>query len=120
MSDYIATNHAGASGIVYCSSKEDVQKVADGLMEESKGAIRTAVYHRDVPAGTKARAHNQWQNGMVGAGRCMYTRVNLTIPKINVIVATIAFGMGIDKGNVRFVLHYSVRLTHYSLNISFN
>ncbi|KAF8600248.1 ATP-dependent DNA helicase [Ceratobasidium sp. AG-I] len=91
MADYITTNHAGHSGIVYCLSKKDTETVAEGLATASNGAIRTGVYHADVGDHQKESLHIKWRNGSV-----------------QVVCATIAFGLGIDKSNVRFVLHHSM------------
>ncbi|CAE6430368.1 unnamed protein product [Rhizoctonia solani] len=95
MADYITQNHAGHSGIVYCLSKKasipDTETVAEGLASCSKGAIRTGVYHADVGDYEKESLHIRWRNG-----------------EVQVVCATIAFGLGIDKSNVRFVLHHSM------------
>ncbi|UZJ51215.1 hypothetical protein CBS101457_000535 [Exobasidium rhododendri] len=88
ITDYILNNHPGESGIVYTFTKADTHKMADALNEVSKGKIRASVYHADLEDGHKTQIHHQWRQG-----------------KIEVVVATIAFGMGIDKGDVRFVLH---------------
>ncbi|CAE7231975.1 unnamed protein product [Rhizoctonia solani] len=91
MADYITQNHAGHSGIVYCLSKKDTETVAEGLSSCSKGAIRTGVYHADIGDHEKESLHIRWRNG-----------------EVQVVCATIAFGLGIDKSNVRFVLHHSM------------
>lgn len=91
ISDYILKNHPGECGIVYTFSKADTQKMADALNEIGKGKIRAAVYHADLQDEDKTRIHTRWRQG-----------------KLDVVVATIAFGMGIDKGDVRFVLHASL------------
>ncbi|CAE6448446.1 unnamed protein product [Rhizoctonia solani] len=91
MADYITQNHAGNSGIVYCLSKKDTETVAEGLSSCSKGAIRTGVYHADIGDYQKESLHIRWRNG-----------------EVQVVCATIAFGLGIDKSNVRFVLHHSM------------
>ncbi|KAJ1299658.1 hypothetical protein OPQ81_009110 [Rhizoctonia solani] len=91
MADYITQNHAGHSGIVYCLSKKDTETVAEGLASCSKGAIRTGVYHADIGDYEKESLHIRWRNG-----------------EVQVVCATIAFGLGIDKSNVRFVLHHSM------------
>ncbi|CAE6507720.1 unnamed protein product [Rhizoctonia solani] len=91
MADYITQNHAGHSGIVYCLSKKDTETVAEGLSSCSKGAIRTGVYHADIGDYEKESLHIRWRNG-----------------EVQVVCATIAFGLGIDKSNVRFVLHHSM------------
>ncbi|KZT54726.1 ATP-dependent DNA helicase [Calocera cornea HHB12733] len=91
MADYILAHHARDSGIVYCLSKKDTQTVADGIREASGGKIKTGVYHADVEDEVKEGIHRKWRNGQV-----------------QVVCATIAFGLGIDKGDVRFVLHHSM------------
>ncbi|KAI9567984.1 P-loop containing nucleoside triphosphate hydrolase protein [Boletus coccyginus] len=90
MSEYILQKHKNDSGIIYCLSKKDAETVATSLQEESKGRIRTGVYHANVPDAQKEGLHRQWREGSV-----------------QVVCATIAFGLGIDKGNVRFVLHHT-------------
>ncbi|CED83625.1 atp-dependent dna helicase [Phaffia rhodozyma] len=91
MADYIVQNHADESGIVYCLSKKDTEVVAQALMEYSQGAIKAGVYHADVHDNHKQMLHERWRLG-----------------EVNVVVATIAFGLGIDKGNVRFVIHHTI------------
>ncbi|KAL5498565.1 hypothetical protein ACEPAH_1919 [Sanghuangporus vaninii] len=91
MTKYILDHHRNDSGIVYCMSKKDTETVAQGLAEESGGKIRTGVYHADVHDRTKAELHERWRRG-----------------DVKVVCATIAFGLGIDKGDVRFVLHHSM------------
>ncbi|KAF9527696.1 P-loop containing nucleoside triphosphate hydrolase protein [Crepidotus variabilis] len=93
MKTYILENHANETGIIYCLSKKDTETVAEQLREQSEGRIKTGVYHADVDPGTKERLHAAWREG-----------------KVKVVCATIAFGMGIDKGDVRFVLHHSKSL----------
>ncbi|KAL5476913.1 hypothetical protein ACEPAI_3099 [Sanghuangporus weigelae] len=90
MTKYILDHHHNDSGIVYCMSKKDTETVAQGLAE---GKIRSGVYHADVHDRTKAELHERWRRG-----------------DVKVVCATIAFGLGIDKGDVRFVLHHSVGL----------
>ena len=60
-------------------------------MEASGGQIKTGVYHSEIGDGEKERLHLRWRRG-----------------EVQVVCATIAFGLGIDKGDVRFVLHHSV------------
>ncbi|KIJ15140.1 hypothetical protein PAXINDRAFT_180755 [Paxillus involutus ATCC 200175] len=91
MSQYILQNHEHDSGIVYCLTKKDAETVATSLQDVSNGRIRTGVYHADVADGQKEGLHRQWRDG-----------------SIQVVCATIAFGLGIDKGNVRFVLHHTM------------
>ena len=85
----IKSSHAGQSGIVYCLARMTCEKVAEKLKDDF--GISAAHYHAGMESHEKAAVQTSWQQG-----------------KYKVIVATIAFGMGIDKPNVRFVIHHSV------------
>lgn len=78
--------HKGQSGIVYCLSRKKVEEIAEFLRVND---IKAAPYH----AGMEAKDRMKNQDGFLNED-------------IDVIVATIAFGMGIDKPDVRFVVHY--------------
>ncbi|KAF9008323.1 P-loop containing nucleoside triphosphate hydrolase protein [Cyathus striatus] len=91
MAEYILEHHPDQTGIVYCSTKKEAETVSHELREISQGKIRVGVYHAEVPDAAKENLHIAWREG-----------------KIKVVCATIAFGMGIDKGDVRFVLHHSI------------
>ena len=80
--------HTGKSGIIYCLSRKKVEDLADVLCAND---IKAAAYH----AGLDSSKRSQTQDDFL-------------MEKIDVIVATIAFGMGIDKPDVRFVLHYDI------------
>ena len=80
--------HPGKSGIIYCLSRKKVEELAQLL---SINGIRALPYHAGLDA--KTRAENQDR---------------FLMEDIQVIVATIAFGMGIDKPDVRFVIHYDI------------
>jgi ATP-dependent DNA helicase RecQ len=82
---FIADRHAGDAGIVYCLSRAKVEDTAAALAE---AGVRALPYHAGLDAGVRARNQDRFINedGVV-------------------IVATVAFGMGIDKPDVRFVAH---------------
>jgi ATP-dependent DNA helicase RecQ len=81
----LVRKHAGESGIVYCLSRRAVEQTTTFL--QSKG-IRARAYHAGLPDAERAAAQSAFARD-----------------DVDVIVATIAFGMGIDKSNVRFVIH---------------
>ncbi|KFK37983.1 hypothetical protein AALP_AA3G055000 [Arabis alpina] len=74
------------SGIVYCLSKSECVDVAKFLNEKCK--VKTVYYHAGVPAKQRVDVQRKWQTG-----------------EVRIVCATIAFGMGIDKADVRFVIH---------------
>ena len=80
--------HPGKSGIVYCISRKNVEELAAVLQANE---IKAAPYH----AGLDSAKRSQTQDDFL-------------MERIDVIVATIAFGMGIDKPDVRFVIHYDI------------
>ncbi len=80
--------HEGKCGIIYCLSRKKVEELAQKL---KLNGFRAAPYH----AGLDTEVRTQTQDGFVKEN-------------IDVIVATIAFGMGIDKPDVRFVIHYDI------------
>lgn len=80
--------HPGKSGIVYCLSRKKVESLAEVLRANN---INARPYH----AGMDSQLRSQTQDDFI-------------MERIDVIVATIAFGMGIDKPDVRFVIHYDV------------
>ena len=86
--DYILRHHSGHSGIVYCLSQADTETTAKALTEISNGRIATGRYHAGLDDASKQKIHTDWRMG-----------------SIQVVCATIAFGMGIDKPDVRFVIH---------------
>ncbi len=80
--------HQGKSGIIYCLSRKKVEDLADILRAND---IKAAAYHAGLDTATRSQ-----------------TQDDFLMEKIDVIVATIAFGMGIDKPDVRFVIHYDI------------
>ena len=81
-------NNEGKSGIIYCLSRKKVEELTEVLCVNG---IKAASYHAGMDA--SARSANQDK---------------FLMEEVNVIVATIAFGMGIDKPDVRFVIHYDI------------
>ena len=80
--------HPGKSGIIYCLSRKKVEEMAELLCING---IKALPYHAGLEA--KVRAENQDK---------------FLMEEVQVIVATIAFGMGIDKPDIRFVIHYDI------------
>ena len=78
----------GKSGIVYCLSRKKVEEIAEAL---TVNGIKALPYHAGFDSGTRARNQDMFLN-----------------EDVDVIVATIAFGMGIDKPDVRFVIHHDM------------
>ncbi|KAL2022783.1 hypothetical protein VTK56DRAFT_4599 [Thermocarpiscus australiensis] len=86
MGELIATKHAGQSGIIYTLSRKSAESIAGMLVANHK--IKAQHYHAQMDPSAKVDVQQRWQSG-----------------DIQVVVATIAFGMGIDKPDVRFVIH---------------
>ena len=80
--------HPGKSGIIYCLSRKKVEELAAILRAND---IKAAAYHAGLDSSTRTQ-----------------TQDDFLMENIDVIVATIAFGMGIDKPDVRFVIHYDI------------
>jgi bloom syndrome protein len=86
--DLIQNEYEGKCGIIYCLSRQTCENVAKNLRE---AGITAKHYHADMSAEDRSAVQQEWQAG-----------------EIQVIVATIAFGMGIDKPDVRFVIHHAL------------
>lgn len=81
-------DNPGKSGIIYCLSRKKVEEIAELL---NVNGIKALPYHAGMDAATRSRNQDMF-----------------LMEKVDVIVATIAFGMGIDKPDVRFVIHYDM------------
>ena len=83
--------HEGESGIVYCLSRKRTEEVADKLRTHG---VNAAAYHAGLPADERRRVQDAFARD-----------------EVHVVVATVAFGMGIDKSDVRFVVHHDLPKT---------
>ncbi|KAF0696338.1 Aste57867_12897 [Aphanomyces stellatus] len=91
------------SGIIYCLSKKDCENTADKIirslgLEGTSKAKKISFYHAGLEPDERSKRHHDWSKG-----------------KIKLIVATVAFGMGINKPDVRYVIHHTIpqSVTHY-------
>lgn len=85
----ITTLHDKQTGIIYALSRKSCESIAEKLRKEYR--VRAHHYHAGMASDERAKVQEDWQNG-----------------KHHVIVATIAFGMGIDKADVRYVIHHTI------------
>lgn len=88
LANLVKTNFPKQSGIIYCFSQRECEEVARDL--KSRGVMADP-YHANLDSETRSRVHQRWLKN-----------------NVQVICATIAFGMGIDKNNCRFVIHHSL------------
>ncbi|KAM3686550.1 hypothetical protein ACB098_10G010400 [Castanea mollissima] len=89
IAEYIQESYSNnESGIVYCFSRKECEQIAKELRERG---ISADYYHADMDANAREKVHMRWSNN-----------------KLQVIVGTVAFGMGINKPDVRFVVHHSL------------
>ncbi|KAF7892862.1 uncharacterized protein EAF02_000400 [Botrytis sinoallii] len=87
----LSVDYKNQSGIIYCLSRDNCEEVAKKLRDQG---IKAHHFHAHMTPEEKKDTQHKWQLG-----------------SIQVVVATIAFGMGIDKQNVRFVIHYCLPKT---------
>jgi len=84
---HILARHEDEAGIVYCSSRREVESLAEWLQEQGHRAVP---YHAGLPDAVRSRHQDMFLD-----------------EQVDIVVATVAFGMGIDRSNVRFVVHAS-------------
>lgn len=92
----VVERHKGEGGIVYCISRKETERIAAGLQ---KAGIKADAYHAGLPPAERGRVQEAFLQ-----------------EDVDVVVATVAFGMGIDRTNVRFVAHASLPkgIEHYA------
>ncbi|KAF2657794.1 hypothetical protein K491DRAFT_714090 [Lophiostoma macrostomum CBS 122681] len=88
IAELIKSKYARKSGIVYCLARKTCEQVAEKL---TSLGVKAQHYHAGMESSERSEVQRKWQSN-----------------KYHVIVATIAFGMGIDKADVRFVIHHSL------------
>lgn len=84
---FISSYYPNSPGIIYCTSKKDCEMITEKLQKD----LKIIYYHAGLSKNERVKIQEQWNDGTY-----------------NIIVGTIAFGMGIDKPDVRFVIHYSM------------
>jgi bloom syndrome protein len=89
MAETIKSSYRNQCGIIYCLSRKTCESVAEELRK--KHSLSAQHYHAAMDTADKSKVQSAWQAG-----------------RVHIIVATIAFGMGIDKPDVRFVMHHSI------------
>lgn len=89
MAEFIKRKYPNDCGLIYCLSKKQCEEVAQKLKKEYK--LSTAYYHAGLPENVKNEVQDKWKND-----------------EIKIIVATVAFGMGINKADVRYVFHHAM------------
>ncbi|XP_063708364.1 ATP-dependent DNA helicase Q1-like [Culicoides brevitarsis] len=88
LADLLKNRYKGMSGIIYTFSIKDAEELTSELLQRD---IRVRPYHANLDSDKRTRIHSRWLNG-----------------EIQAVIGTVAFGMGIDKSNVRFVIHHTI------------
>ena len=86
--EFITKNYQSKSGIIYCTTTKDADRISKTLRDKYK--LKAESYHASLPEHQRQKVQDDWM-----------------VDELQIIVATIAFGMGINKPNVRFVVHFS-------------
>ncbi|CDO69123.1 hypothetical protein BN946_scf185042.g25 [Trametes cinnabarina] len=89
IADWIKSTYPRDTGIIYCSSRDKCEEIAKILRDKFQLSARH--YHAQMADTDKSHVQREWSSG-----------------KVRIIVATVAFGMGIDKPDVRYVIHHSL------------
>ncbi|MCQ2819041.1 MAG: RecQ family ATP-dependent DNA helicase, partial [archaeon] len=89
ISEFIKNEYPNDSGLIYCATKKHCEELYETLSTEYR--IKCGVYHASIKEADRADIHEKWKNN-----------------DIKVIIATVAFGMGINKSDVRYVIHFSM------------
>jgi bloom syndrome protein len=89
LSQLLTTRFKNKCGIIYCITRKQCEKLSENLKRNYK--IKCDFYHADLPIDKRTEVQAKWMKN-----------------EILVIVATVAFGMGINKKDVRFVVHFSI------------
>ncbi|KAI0670685.1 P-loop containing nucleoside triphosphate hydrolase protein [Trametes maxima] len=88
IAQYIKQEHPGETGIIYCNARNRCEEVAKALRDDH--GLNARHYHASMSEGDRNRVQDMWSKD-----------------EVRIIVATIAFGMGIDKPDVRYVIHFN-------------
>ena len=88
ISEFISTKYPNDRGIIYCLSRKDCETLAQELLKTN---VRVGVYHSDMQDSVRESVQLRWRRG-----------------EILCVIATIAFGLGINQPNVRYVMHHSL------------
>lgn len=89
MAQFIKKKYPDSSGLVYCSSRKECEQISEKLSKTH--GLSAKYYHASMPEKEKSSVQEKWKND-----------------EIKIIVATIAFGMGINKADVRYVIHHAL------------